>query len=233
MRPPSLAAPSSAPVHRGTGKRGFVNEPLSSSQLTDQRAVLASPTWSNERLQYMLSDKVGATVRTPRCRAAQHRAGQLRGPSRDSNFKASRHGSVKEWRSRVAGSAAPRPHSSTPSRISEFSRSWIKAYSLIRLLPERRSPLAVTSPHHKVFDCLSGVLLLEEGTEGADTHTCPWSRHLLPTSLLVEGSAAPLERNRSSYRPSARTRITRQGSSLARWVSVASESHTWEEMSPS
>lgn len=36
---------------RGPARRGFVNEPQSASQLTDQRAAVTPPTWSSEPLQ--------------------------------------------------------------------------------------------------------------------------------------------------------------------------------------
>ncbi|XP_047693891.1 collagen alpha-1(I) chain-like [Prionailurus viverrinus] len=51
------------PRSEGGPGRGFVNQPPSSPQLTDQRAAIAPPTWSNEPLQRALSDKA-ATLRS-------------------------------------------------------------------------------------------------------------------------------------------------------------------------
>lgn len=48
---PPERGPQGSGVARAGSERGFVNEPLSSLQLTDQRAAIAPPTWSNEPLQ--------------------------------------------------------------------------------------------------------------------------------------------------------------------------------------
>lgn len=97
--------------------RGFANERRSSPQLTDQRAAIAPPTWSNESQQRALSDKAG-TARTQRFRAARGA-----GASRGSDFKAARPDSVKGWRWRRGRgwSCGPHPHpiptSETPTGV--------------------------------------------------------------------------------------------------------------------